>query len=331
MIVNISGDPGLDDWVRAGGQPVVNTTAAPVRGIPAVCASSSGIARLAWEHFAARGFQNFAFVGFPGYGQARKTAFALEVERHRGRLWSADIHINPSRWNAFLDEEAASGTELLELLSAAPKPLAVLATVHDAGRVVCLACQRLGMNIPAEVAVLGIFDGSSARTCVPPLSSIRTPNEAIGYQAMELLQRLMSGEPAPQAAIELDPLGVIDRESTGACGSRETEVARVTQHLRDRACSGLSIAQIADELKISRSSFERLCLLGLGRSPHDEMLRVRFQRAKQLLRTSKLPVVQIAKVIGYQQHAYFSTAFRKFAGMSPTEYRAAERGEALSD
>jgi LacI family transcriptional regulator len=59
----------------------------------------------------------------------------------------------------------------------------------------------------------------------------------------------------------------------------------------------------------------------LGRTPHDEIARVRFERVRRLLRESRLPLEEIARRSGFRNAEYLATAFRREFGTSPGSYR----------
>jgi transcriptional regulator GlxA family with amidase domain len=63
----------------------------------------------------------------------------------------------------------------------------------------------------------------------------------------------------------------------------------------------------------------------LGRSLHDEIRRVRMDKAKQLLRETTLDMPAIAEQCGFLSQARFSTVFRQQAGLTPTEFRRGAR------
>jgi AraC family transcriptional regulator len=54
---------------------------------------------------------------------------------------------------------------------------------------------------------------------------------------------------------------------------------------------------------------------------NQNILQCRIERAKQLLRTTQLPIMEIAFQVGCKNHSYFSKLFRKLTGMSPRTYR----------
>ena len=72
---------------------------------------------------------------------------------------------------------------------------------------------------------------------------------------------------------------------------------------------------------ISRTALENGFRELLDRTPHAEITRVRLRHAQQLLTATTLPVSQVAVRCGYERTEYFSTAFRRETGLSPSEYR----------
>ena len=60
-----------------------------------------------------------------------------------------------------------------------------------------------------------------------------------------------------------------------------------------------------------------------GVSPRGLLVRVRMDRAKELLRTSNLSIKEIAQELGYAQQHEFTRAFGRFFGMSPSVWKCA--------
>ena len=52
-----------------------------------------------------------------------------------------------------------------------------------------------------------------------------------------------------------------------------------------------------------------------------------MEQASSLLRETALPVAEIAARVGYDSQSKFSSAFKAFSGMLPTEYRKSRRPE----
>lgn|GEM_PF-7037534 len=223
-------------------------------------------------------------------------------------------------------QEAASEAGLRKFLSTAPKPLGVLGLNDDFARCVCVACQALGLAIPDEVAVLGVDDTSVARLNVPPLSSIRPPGERVGYEAMKLLDRIMcrGAIPAAPILIPCDAIGV--RESTQRIA--DASIERALRLIQVEACQGLTVGSLVRFLGVGRSSFEKRFTQQIGRTPGQELQRVKLHQARKLLAETELSVTRIAGMVGFARSSIFGAFFKKYAGMTPTEYRR-QRGSGM--
>ena len=67
--------------------------------------------------------------------------------------------------------------------------------------------------------------------------------------------------------------------------------------------------------------FIRLFRRVYKQTPHQYLIRQRIAKAKELLRTTDLPITEICMAVGFESLGSFSTLFRKVAGISPSAYR----------
>lgn len=58
-----------------------------------------------------------------------------------------------------------------------------------------------------------------------------------------------------------------------------------------------------------------------GMSVQEYLLRVRMQKAKELIKATDLQIQEIGKRVGYDDQLNFSRIFRKYEGVSPSEFR----------
>lgn len=72
---------------------------------------------------------------------------------------------------------------------------------------------------------------------------------------------------------------------------------------------------------VKRTQFAKISKQFTGYSPVQYLSRIRFERACELLRSTKLPITELALDCGYSTSQYFSESFRKAARMTPSEYR----------
>ena len=82
----------------------------------------------------------------------------------------------------------------------------------------------------------------------------------------------------------------------------------------------ISIAETADIADMSVRTLQRR-LSDHGLHFNELLNEAKFAHAKVKLKDSKIPIMQIAKSLGYSNAAHFTRAFHKWSGMSPTKFR----------
>ncbi|MDO1604476.1 Ada metal-binding domain-containing protein [Lactobacillus sp. YT155] len=68
-----------------------------------------------------------------------------------------------------------------------------------------------------------------------------------------------------------------------------------------------------------------------GNTPLDELIKIRISKSKKLLKTSTLTIPEVAKQVGINNPAYFSTLFKKEVGQSPLKFRKEHPNNQLSE
>jgi AraC-like DNA-binding protein len=87
----------------------------------------------------------------------------------------------------------------------------------------------------------------------------------------------------------------------------------------------LSLTSAADRLGISESYLSHFFKEQTGRNFHVYLEELRMKRACELLKTTSVPVVQIATAVGYSSSNTFGRAFRRVHGMNATTHRRRSR------
>jgi AraC-like DNA-binding protein len=95
-------------------------------------------------------------------------------------------------------------------------------------------------------------------------------------------------------------------------------IAFMKAHL-DEACS---IEAVANQAHCCRARLFKVFKDSTGMTPNDYWQRLRIDLAQELLAHQKSSITQIALDCGFSSSQYFSTVFRKYAGMKPSDYRA---------
>jgi LacI family transcriptional regulator len=297
--------------------PVVDLT--PSRLVPHapwVKSDDAAIARLAAQHFLERGFRQFAFCGDPrfSWSHRRGEQFSLLVRGagHPCADFSAGKNLPSGE-----AEIAAIG----EWLARLPRPVAVFACYDNRGRQVLEACRRRGFAVPEEVAVLGVDDDDVlCALSPPPLSSITLNPRRTGWEAAALLSLMMRGEKLAASAHLIPPVGVATRQSTDVLAVADPKIASALRYIREHACEGIGVEDVLRHSPMARRALETRFRKLLDRTPHQEILRVQLNRAKELLAGTELPIWDIAERTGFEPE-YLSVAFKQGAGLAPSEYR----------
>jgi AraC-like DNA-binding protein len=100
--------------------------------------------------------------------------------------------------------------------------------------------------------------------------------------------------------------------------------------LNDTACDDMSMTERLAPLRCSHEHITRVFGKHFGTTPTRYVALTRIEYARQLLRTTALPIAEIAAQCGFQSPAYFSRVFRANTGTSPSAFRRSTR-DALTE
>jgi LacI family transcriptional regulator len=288
--------------------------------LPMILNDNLAVGRMGARHLADRGFRHLAYFGVRRERWSElRLAGAAEVARAAKASFA--VHASGGTWEP-------SQERLKRWLASLPRPLGLVAANDLHGLRALDACRRAGLAVPEEVAVVGADD--DAEVCElsdPPLSSVTFHPEKVGYEAAALLERLMAGRSAPPEPLLVPPLGVSARQSSDILAIDDPDVAKAIHHIRRHAFEGITVEDVLREVPLSRRALEHRFRRRLGRTPKEEIQRLRFERARSLLATTDLPVARISDRLGFHQPAYLSAAFQREAGVTPSTYRRNHRSQ----
>jgi AraC family transcriptional regulator len=83
----------------------------------------------------------------------------------------------------------------------------------------------------------------------------------------------------------------------------------------------LSLRDLAQSVGLSTTHFSEMFRKSTGETPHRFLLRVRVERAKEMLRAAEARVLDVAVACGFKTQQHFARVFRHACGLSPTGYR----------
>jgi len=288
--------------------------------LPRVIPDSAAIGRLAAEHLLDCGLRHLAFIGYPRAAFARRRCLGFVQAVQRAGL--ACQVFGSAQTTVGEEDRRIPVAAVRRWLRGLPKPLGVMTCNDHVGMLMLGLCRELGLRVPADVAIVGVDnDELVCDFCAPPLSSVQLDSRNAGYTAAQLLHGLLRGRRAPARAIVIRPLGVVRRQSSDIVAIGGEVVGRAIKHMRDHACRGISVADVVRQTLLARRTLEKACRNLLGRSPLEEIRRIQLARARELLRTTLLPIGAIAEQVGLGEGKRLSEVFRKNAGQTPSEYR----------
>ena len=100
---------------------------------------------------------------------------------------------------------------------------------------------------------------------------------------------------------------------------------RVLSCIEARLAERVQVRELADEIHMSPFHFARMFKLATGLAPHAYITRQRMGRARELLATTELPLLEVAARVGYQTQAHFTGVFHRYVGTTPRVYRLQHR------
>jgi LacI family transcriptional regulator len=324
----IIGRLGTDAMVKAVRQtkvPTVDLLGQHSGGIfPQIFPDDPAIGRMGAEHLLERGFRHFGFIGWrhAQWSDQRCTAFT-ETLAARG-FECADFELSTfedlsESWDKFIEQAT-------EWIRAQPKPMGLMLCYDTIGPPVTQACREAGVAVPEEVAIVGVDnDEPVCAICDPPLTSVCPNHEEVGYRAATLLDRMMSGQTTVSAAaaksLLVPPRTIVVRQSSNILAIEDPILSAALSMIREHACNGLQVSDVADRLPVSRSVLQRRFQAALKCSVHDEILRVQLEKAQELLRESDLSIRTVAEKSGFRYSEYMAAVFKARLGQTPRQYR----------
>lgn len=305
-----------------------------------VMGDEAALADMAIEYFTSCGFLHFAFCGFTGapFSDIRERYFVEDLHKRNFQVWVYKPQGKGKPPGKELGQEGIlkkmqagfQETEsLIQWLRRLPKPVCILACNDARALQLLIACQLGAINVPKDVAVLGVDnDELVAAIAHPTLSSIEQDTAQIAQKACHALDKLMQGLKVAQPRCRIAPLRIVERTSTSVIGTRDIIVSEAHQVIRQEACSGLTVKDLVAKVGVSRTNLEVRFKRALGRTIHDEIASLRVKRICQLLCTTNYTLEEISSRVGYLDVSHMCKSFRRLNGMAPGQYRKYQQSRA---
>lgn len=314
----------LADFVIKAKKPTVDFSfRRPESKFARVLEDTTETARLVADHFLSRGFRHFLF-----YSDADNWIYDERGSAFVKVLEQAGRSVNWLRWHkssAFRTDRDAWKSKrkwLADQLKQAPKTVGVFAASDGLALEVLETCETLNIRIPEEVAIVGAGNSLLAVDAMhTPISSVDVNMETLGYTGARLLHELMCQRAASPQVVRVPPFRLIVRKSSDLVAVSHPGVARSLRYMWDHCHEPIGVNDMAQAASMSLRNFHQAFVDNIGRSPGQELQRIRIERAKKLLSDSNSKMEVIAKMSGYESANSFWVAFKRLAGLSPKQYR----------
>lgn len=283
--------------------------------LPGVSMDNLAIGRMAAEYFLDRGFRSFAHGVCSGpWSDQRKEGFERCLQEN-----NLPVQLLPL---TTILGEGGLDPQYQQWLKDAPKPLAIFAANDVAGHKLSQICHDLDLQIPDQVAIIGVDnDDVFVQLATPALSSIELPWERMGFEAAQMLELLIRGGVAPRKPVLLPPTSVVTRQSSDVMAVSDPNVKLALRFIAEHATEKISVEDVVNATTVSRRVLERQFQELLRKTPLDEIRAVRLARAKQLLINSDLSITQVAQRSGFGSGERFCVSFQNALGFGPLAYR----------
>lgn len=275
---------------------------------------------LAVKELKSLGLENLAYVGFMEstyWSDERAAAFRSETAGWGGEV-SFFLYDRKHPFRDALDFQL----RLRHWLKNLPKPCSILAANDFMGDQTIAACFQLGIDIPHQVALIGI-DNEEVRCehLRPSLTSVEPDFRRAGRLAAETLAEMIDCAEHACGYRTFGPARIVRRQSTAVTPIKSRIVSDALETIRLKACSGIKAADVLSQMGGSRSSAERLFRRVTGCSVLEKLNERRLEEVKNLLNRPDVKIESLADYCGYRSGSFLRRHFKKMTGMTMQEWR----------
>jgi AraC family transcriptional regulator len=177
-----------------------------------------------------------------------------------------------------------------------------------------------------------LFDLASGITSATVSPRLFFFDQAVWNTALKLKAEIGNSDPSCRQYIEALSIVLVHElirlEQTTSAAARPLrgglparQQKRLAEFIDEHLAEEISLATLAELVDLSLFHFAHAFRQSFGVPPHRYHMNRRMYRARNLLRRSAFSVTQIGSQIGFRETSSFTRAYRKFAGVTPSEYR----------
>lgn len=102
---------------------------------------------------------------------------------------------------------------------------------------------------------------------------------------------------------------------------RNPSIEKALRYIRKHYREPIEVLDVARKVNLSLHHFSRLFKLNVGYSPHEYIVLLKLNEAKNLLKSTELSVEQVAFTVGYEYATSFTAVFTRKVGITPKKFR----------
>ena len=185
-----------------------------------------------------------------------------------------------------------------------------------------------------DARILGLVDLFDVISCPPPLAlGENSPTRSLLEDLVREHQQRSDYGPLAQNGLLLMVLAQILRRSAPVAPEAKEvtlrgpgdRVAKVLQHMAEHFAEPLTLEDLAAVVGLHPTYFSNSFRKATGLAPMTFLQRFRVERAKGMLASTDLAVMEVAPRVGFQDPYHFSRVFKKLTGSSPREFQQSVR------
>ena len=271
------------------------------------------------DFFINQNFNNYAFIGMKD--------ILWSVSRYEGFSEQISSSKKLMTYHYEVEDFQNEIKEISAWLYSLPKPIAMFACNDFMARQVTEICQMNGIRIPEDISLLGVDnDEFMCNISSPTLSSIKLNFEKHGYEIAQTLFKMIAEKKIWPARIPVEAIGVVERMSTKRKVISDPYIREIVDFISRNYMQDIDISKLTSFIPLSRRAIE----LKFKKEMYpytisSYILKLRLEHFCHLLQSSELPVGTAAYKSGFIDNSNFSTLFKKYKGVTPTEYRRTYR------
>lgn len=291
--------------------------------IPNITSEYKLTGRMAADFFLQKGFRNFAYYGYQEviWSEERCMGFRERIVEKGFGSHFYEFQKQPLENLWYYESEP-----LVSWIKSLPHPLALMACDDTQGNKIMEVCRVLGIKIPEEIAVLGVDnDEIICSLSDPPLSSVNLNIAKGGYEAAQLIDRLMRDKDAPCEDVVIHPTTIINRLSTDIYSTGDPYILAALKFIHQNLASKITVEDVVRQVPLSRRLLEIHFKQVTGSSVYQYIFNLRMERFAQLLLEGNEPIADIAMSVGLPDYKNLARQFKVWKECTPAEYRKIHR------